>query len=151
MSEKIIGYLLLSVGLIIMVFSLINIYMVFTGRAKPISVIKAIDTTAKTGSDASENATPAFDITAMFPNLPEEQAAQLRQLNAGSGSGANPMAAITGSMLSPSMINDVIALSTHFLLITVLMGFGHKLATLGTNLLKPIHVTLDRSKIPTVD
>lgn len=38
MSEKVIGYSLLTVGLILIVFAAINIFAVFTGQAQPIQL-----------------------------------------------------------------------------------------------------------------
>lgn len=37
-TEKVVGYILLTVGIIIIVFSAVNIYFVFTGRAQPVEL-----------------------------------------------------------------------------------------------------------------
>ncbi len=38
MSEKVIGYSLLTVGVIIIVFAVMNVFMVFTGKAVPVQL-----------------------------------------------------------------------------------------------------------------
>lgn len=38
MSEKVVGYTLLIVGLIVIVFAAINIFAVFTGKAEPVQL-----------------------------------------------------------------------------------------------------------------
>lgn len=38
MVEKIIGYTILAIGVIIIVFSAINIFLVFTGQSKPVNL-----------------------------------------------------------------------------------------------------------------
>lgn len=130
MSEKLIGHLLLWIGIAIMIISLINIFLVFTGRLKPITVINltSISKVAPSGG---------IDITTMFPNMAEEQREQIKAMG-----NINPVAGF-----SSEMMNEIISFSTHFLLLTMFMGFGHKLASLGTNLLKPVAITIDQNKV----
>lgn len=123
MSERVTGYTLLFIGILIMIIALVNIFMVFTGRMKPIRVIRLDQSTS----------TSSFDITQLFPNLPEDQKSQLQQLG-----GINP----TAGLFPPELMNDLVNLTTHFFLMTFLMGFGQKLASLGVNLVRPIKVTL---------
>lgn len=40
MSEKIVGYLLISFGVMAIIFSVLNIFSVFSGKTKPVQVFK---------------------------------------------------------------------------------------------------------------
>lgn len=122
------GYLLLVVGLIIMIISVINIFLVFTNRAKPFSVFNL-------PSDSSSNS--SLNISDLISQL------QQNNPNALSQTISTPKLDI----LSPEVLNKTLNLSSHFFLMSFLLGFGYKLASLGVSLVRPINVKL-RSNLP---
>jgi len=120
MGEKVSGYLLLSIGLLIMIICVINIIMVFTNKAKPFSVFNI-------QSSGSTN-TPSLNdlVSQLQKNNPNASSVQLPKLD----------------ILSPEVLNQTLNLSTHFFLMSFILGFGYKLASLGVNLVRPINVKL---------
>lgn len=120
MSEKITGYLLLSVGLGIMIFCVVNIFMVFTNKAKPFSVF----------SIQSSGSTSVPGLNDLVSQL------QKNNLN------ASQVQLPKMDILPPEVLNQTLNLSTHFFLMTFILGFGYKLASLGVQLIRPISVKL---------
>lgn len=122
MTEKLTGYLLLVVGLIIMVASVVNIFLVFTNKAKPFSVFNL-------SSSGSGSALNINDIIAQI---------QKNNPNAANQTISAPKLDI----LPPEVLNQTLNMTTHFFLITFILGFGYKLANLGVQLIRPINVKL---------
>ena len=45
-------------------------------------------------------------------------------------------------ILPPEVLNQTLNMTTHFFLMSFLLGFGYKLASLGVQLIRPINVKL---------
>lgn len=120
MNEKVIGYILLGVGICIMLFALGNIFLVFTSKIQPIMLF---DTKGI-----------SFDINSLLPQLSE---------------GVSPGKKPAGMELIPSgTINQMLNLSSHFFLMSFVVTFGYKIASLGVMLVRPVVVKL-KTKEPT--
>jgi hypothetical protein len=121
-SLKIIGYTLLSVGVAAIILSTVNIYLVFTHKAKPVQFF------------SSSNST--FDLNALINSLsPNVGNSAVKKIS-------------TTSMLNQSAINDGLNLTLHIVLIGIIAGAGSKLASLGVLLLRNIEVKLLENPIP---
>lgn len=123
MNEKVTGNILLFVGIIIMFFAVIEVFMVFTGKQKPISALTV------SSADLS-----SFSIENFIPGLPTAL------------SGNKP----TTSILPTKVINDSINLTMFFFLMSFLLGFGFKLSTLGIQLIRPVYVKMRTKEEPVV-
>lgn len=123
MSEKVTGYLLLIVGLTIMVIAVINIFMVFTNRTKPFSVFKI----------SSSSSLNINDIISQF---------QKNNLSASPSATNQTITPPKLDILPPEVLNQTLNLSTHFFLMSFILGFGYKLANLGVQLIRTINVKL---------
>lgn len=121
MSEKIVGYVLLGIGIVLILLSLFNIYQVFTGGAKPVQVFQF-------GGISLDIA------SALTGSLPAE-------LTRGAKLQAQPMEVIPAEML-----NGVANLSAHVFFMSFIAGVGQRLATIGAQLLRPIKVALKEEK-----
>lgn len=123
MSEKVTGYLLLVIGLSIMIVSVINIFMVFTNRTKPFSVF----------SISSSSSLNINDIISQF---------QKNNLSASPSATNQTITPPKLDILPPEILNQTLNLSTHFFLMSFILGFGYKLANLGVQLIRTINVKL---------
>jgi hypothetical protein len=119
MKERTIGYSLIGIGLIVMLFCVINIIMVFTNNASPV---------------------PLFDI-----EQEEKEQINLDEIISQSENVEN----ISLDSLMPGLdiipnevLNKTLNLSVHFFLMSFILGFGYKLASLGVQLVRPINVKL---------
>ncbi len=123
MSEKVSGYLLLVVGLTIMIVAVINIFMVFTNKTKPFSVFNISSSSSLNINDI---------ISQLQKNNP----------TASPSASNNTIAPPKIDILPPEVLNQTLNLSTHFFLMSFILGFGYKLANLGVQLIRPINVKL---------
>lgn len=118
MTEKIIGYLLLGIGLLFIVYSAFDSYQVFTKQKQPIQLF--------TFSGIS------LDVTqALSAGLPKE----LTQ----TGFSLPPQ---KQQIISADMINIPMNLFAELLLMGFMASIGARLATIGTQLIRPIVVKL---------
>ncbi|MBI4130030.1 hypothetical protein HY468_01800 [Candidatus Roizmanbacteria bacterium] len=133
MSEKVVGYTLITLGIFIIVFSLVNVVMVFTSKIQPVQLfnLKGI----------------SLDMSSLIPqdiiaggDLPPELTSQL-------GRSAAPAPEI----ISPELLNQSSNLFAHVFLMGFLVSAGGKIATIGTMLVRPIVVKLKakNEEIPT--
>ncbi len=119
MTEKIIGYLCLCIGILAICLAGYNGYQVFTGQIQPITAYEIGKTTIgntlpKISLQGSEQSSIASALTPMLQST----------LNA----------AIDKSMEKP------INITVHILLLGFFASLGQKLATIGTTLVRPIVV-----------
>lgn len=121
MNEKVSGYSLLISGLLIMVFCVVNIVMVFTNKAKPFSVFNL------SSGNFGGNSIPL--------NINTNQSAPQPKID----------------ILPPEVLNQTLNMTTHFFLMSFILGFGYKLSSLGIQLLRPINVKLRSSPDPPVN
>jgi hypothetical protein len=119
MSEKVTGYILLASGIAIILFSMFSLIFVFTKRAEPIQLfnLKGISL------DAS-SLTPQMDLS----NVPGVKIPQKTQK-------PPPI-----EIMPAESINFSANIFAHLMFMGFLISVGSKIATLGTNLLRPIIV-----------
>ncbi len=132
MNEKVIGYSLLVFGIGIMVFCVVNVFMVFTNRAKPFQVFNI------PSNNSSGNSATSLNIDDFVRSLQSDDATNLNR--------SLPQPKI--DILPPEVLNQSLNLTTHFFLMSFLLGFGYKLASLGVQLVRPINVKLRSSLDP---
>ncbi|MBI4096356.1 MAG: hypothetical protein HY425_01430 [Candidatus Levybacteria bacterium] len=126
MNEKITGYLLLLLGLGIMIFCVVNIVMVFTDKAEPFPVFNI-------QSGSSTNTPDLNNLVAQLQkNNPNAFQLQLPKID----------------ILPPESLNQMLNLSTQFFLMTFILGFGYKIASLGVQLIRPINIKLKTPQAP---
>ncbi len=123
MSEKIVGYLLISCGVMAIIFSVLNIYSVFTGKTRPVQVFNF----SGISLDASQF-------------LPQDLPSEASQL-------VKPEATQKAEIIPANIINDSSNIFAHLLLMGFLASAGSKVALIGTMLVRPINVKL-RNKEP---
>lgn len=119
MSEKVHGYVLLYGGIVLMIFSLFSLVFVFTGRAEPIQIFHM-----KGLSIDSSALTPQID-TSSLPgfNMPTQMKV------------AKPI-----EIFPAEDLNRSANIFAHLMFMGFLLSVGSKIATIGTNLLRPIVV-----------
>jgi hypothetical protein len=126
MSEKISGYILIVVGIIIISASAYSAYAIFTKKAQPADLFNfqpiGIDTNQLLGS-------------ALPPEIADRM---LNQANA-------PKTEI----IPAALINDSSNIFAHLLLMGFLASIGYKLASLGIMLVRPIVVKLKSKEVTT--
>jgi len=117
MSEKVVGYILLAVGILIILVSAVSVVSVFTGQAKPVQLFNFPGISLDTSG-------------ALKSALPEE----LR--------GSVKIPETKTEVISSEMINFPSNLFAHLFLMGFVAGVGQKLASLGVQLVRPIVVKL---------
>lgn len=123
MTERTIGYILLGVGILIMIFATWQIISIITGNAKPLTIInyKAPESSISTDS--------------LLGQLPGGQ----------SGSITMPQ------LFDPKAINDIINLSIYYLVMQFLLGLGYKFSSLGVSMLRPIVVQIKNKRLEQIE
>jgi hypothetical protein len=113
-GEKVVGYLLLVIGVVIILSGALSIYQIFTGHATPVQIFHF----------------PSVSIdlsSSLLASLP----AQIR---------ATAPAVAPTEIMSGETISATANLVGHFLLMGFILNVGYKLASLGVQLLRPIIV-----------
>ena len=121
MGTKTTGYVFLSIGVFIMVFTVVLVILAFTNVIHPtyFSVSpKSTPSSTPTTDLNSLNSTGQPNLSALMPSFP------------------------------PGVLDNALNLSAHFLLMTFIGGFGHKLAMIGVNLIRPIVIKTGDKIIP---
>lgn len=120
MSEKILGYILLLVGLVVTVVPVVSVYRVFKGVEAPYKLF----------SFEALN----LDLGGLIPrDLPPEQMAMIESQGVET----------TTELLPSNVLNDPMNLFAHVVLMGFISSLGFKLAQLGTLLVRPIKVRLN--------
>ncbi|MBI2442357.1 MAG: hypothetical protein HYV40_00425 [Candidatus Levybacteria bacterium] len=116
MNERIVGYILLFAGIIIMFGSLIQVLLVFTGKMEPFRVFSI--------------ASPTISLDSLLPQLPTETLTL-------------PTTAKKPIELIPTaQFNKMINMSVMIFLMGFVLSFGYKLSSLGVMMVRPISVKL---------
>lgn len=126
MNEKIVGYILLVLGMLIIAASSISVLTVFTARAKPVKIFNFPSISLNTN-----------EIIAA--NLPREMSGFLNQ---------QPTQVQKTELISSDMINQTSSVFAHLFLMGFLVTVGYKIASLGTQLIRPIVVNLKSKEEP---
>ena|SRR3989344_6499620 len=123
MKEKVIGYSLLTVGILIILYSAFSVYSVFTKKQNPQDVFNlpgiSLDLSGLVGSDLS----------------PEERAL-MKEKNVST----------KAELVSPEVLNTPLNYTFHILFMGFIASIGFKIANLGTLMVRPIKVNLKEEK-----
>lgn len=123
MTEKIIGYILIAVGLITIALAVNSVYKVFTGKDQPSNIMDlpaiTLDMSSLIGGDIS----PAQreTINKQNPNLKTE-------------------------LFPAKSLNTPLNLVYHLIFMGFIVTVGFKVASIGTQLARPIKVNLREDK-----
>ena len=125
MTEKILGYILLGLGIMTTIYSGLNVYAVFTKQTQPVKLFnfKGI------GLDTSQM---------LASSLPPEAAPFLKQ---------NPDKPAPSEIISAELINDTSNIFAHLMLMGFIASVGAKLANIGAMLVRPIVVKLKAKEV----
>lgn len=115
MTEKVIGYILLGVGILIIAASFLSVLLVFTKTIEPVSIFETKGVSLDFGQFLTGSLPPEVQGT-----LTVEQKAQKSEI------------------ISADYLNTASNLAAHIFLAGFFAGIGHKLASIGTNLVRPI-------------
>ncbi len=116
MKEQSLGFLLVAIGIIIMAFSLSQVYLLFTNKTTPYEVFKPTVSA------------PAPSYTA-------------KELEADPGLATKLQSEMFGSILQKEMGKSLNLGATLFFMYFV-MTFGYRLSLIGVQLARPIKVTV---------
>ena len=105
------GYILLGVGIFLIMASLTQITMVFTGNLAPLGLFSF---------DSSDF---AIDGSVLFPQLPSSLTEGVRV-----------------ELFPAELINTMLNLSINSILVFLFMTAGGKIASIGTQLLRPVYI-----------
>ncbi len=117
MAERLVGYLLLILGLLIIGFAALSVYNVFNGTWESVDVFSFTGISINTADLVGQ------DLTA----------SQRAQLNSQMGS---------MEVISQDLLNDPLNLAAHLFLMGFVVSVGFRIASLGTQLVRPIKVNL---------
>jgi hypothetical protein len=119
-SEKTVGYCLLSFGLLLIIGAIISIFLVFTNRVKPVALI--------------QQSGIKLDINSLLgaPVLPRPSTDNS-----------------TIELISGATVSDLTNIFLHVVLMGFITSGGYKIASLGIQLLRPIEVDI-KTKSPSI-
>ncbi len=124
MSEKIIGYSLLIIGILVIVFSGVNVWGVFTKKTQPVQLFNFKGVSLDLGGVISQS-------------LPQEAKGLVKP-------------SVPTEIIPPDLINDSSNIFAHLVLMGFIASIGFKLASLGVMMVRPIVVKLKaKEEIPT--
>ncbi len=115
MSEKVIGYILLALGILTILFSGFSVYFVFTKRCQPIQF---------------------FNLGNLQVQLPQDKKAPAQAI---------PASIPLRDLMPAGVIDEPLNTMAHLVLMMFISGVGFKLASLGAMLVRPIKVKLKES------
>ena len=118
MTEKVVGYIYIIAGTILMVLALVSVYMVFTKKMVPVNIFSLPGI--------------SIDLSSVAPEVPKEL--QETQGEAASG--------LQTDLVAPEIINAPLNLIAHIILMGFVLNVGFKIASLGVQLVRPIKVNL---------
>lgn len=120
MSEKITGYTLLGVGLLVIFLSVFSVYQVFTKKASAIQLFSFPGVSIDLGKV----------IASQMPTNDPMPAAPLMQ-----------------EVIPANVLNESANIAAHLFLMGFIGSAGYKVASLGVQMLRPIHVTVKEPKV----
>ena len=129
MNERTTGYILLISGILIILFSALSLVSVFTKRSEPIQLfhLQAI----------------AIDSSALTPQMPDLSSVP------GMNIPQKKQVAKSIEILPAETLNNSANIFAHLALMGFLVSVGGNIATLGTNLLRPIIVKTPQNTLET--
>lgn len=133
-TEKIVGYTLLGVGILLMIISSIQIVFIFTGKIMPIQIVKSQP------QKSNQNSIKNIDKTNYDELLQQAQQDPFSLIGSGKDSG------ISG-IIDPAVINQMLNLIIYYFIMQFVLGFGYKLASLGVQMVRPLKVSVEQNRI----
>ncbi|MCA9371853.1 hypothetical protein KC726_03050 [Candidatus Woesebacteria bacterium] len=136
MTEKNIGYTLLVLGITAMTFALIAIISVIMGKAAVPTIINL----------QSQKTATMHEPTQPKQTLDQNNGTdQLNQLTNLLGKNGRPNLGATSPIpqmqfFDPTMFEGILNTTVYYLVMQFVLGFGYKIAYLGTQLIRPIKV-----------
>jgi len=134
-AEKIIGYTMLGVGILLMMFSSFQIILTFTGKAQPIKIFESEP------KENVQNDTSNLDISNPDQLLQQIQQDPFSLLTSG-GSGTN-----FPQIIDPTIINQMLNLMVYYFIMQFVLGLGYKLASLGVQMIRPLKISIDKNQL----
>ena len=140
MAEKYVGYSLLTTGVVIMIFATVQIVLVISGKAKPFEIINYQTKT----TTPTKQAQPSYNVDSIInqykngTDISGDLKNSMPQVDIGSS---------LGSIIDTKSLNQIINLSLYYLIMQFVLGLGFKISTLGTQLVRPIIVKVDKNRI----
>lgn len=123
MSEKIIGYLLLIFGIIIIIFSLFGVYKIFKSKVNYFTIFNLPGI--------------SLDLTELInTDLSQEQIEQLKNEKG-----------LKTDLIPSEIINNPLNLIANMIFFMFSLNVGYKISQLGIQLLRPIKVSLKENII----
>jgi hypothetical protein len=119
MSERIVGYLFLALGLLMIIGSAFGVYYVFTGKFQTFEVFSLPPIT--------------LDLSGLMQAENPDMALP-------------PQANLETELVKSDVLNKPLNLIAHILFMGFLMNVGFKIASLGVQLVRPIKVTVKGEK-----
>ena len=116
MQDKTLGYGILSVGLLIMVFGMIQLALLVTKVVKPY---------------------PTFQFVEIFQNANSPQIQEMLNKAQGTTAGESAAQAAAISSLNPAVANDVLNFAVYFFFMSFIATIGYRIADLGVKLIRP--------------
>lgn len=111
MSEKVTGYILVLLGVLVMAFSVYNIYTVFTNKVAPINLFHLPGVSLDLANLAGSEVPPEFQNQSLKTEI-----------------------------VKAEVINAPLNLLAHILFMGFILNAGYKLASLGVQFVRPINV-----------
>ncbi len=122
MSEKVLGYVLIAIGVIVMLLATFSVYQVFTTKSQPVNIFNL----------------PGISIDLsnfVAGDLSSEEKAKLSQEKS-----------LKTDLISPEIINKPLNVIAHILFMGFILNVGFKVSTLGVYLVRPINVKVKEEK-----
>jgi hypothetical protein len=119
MSEKVIGYILLAAGILLIILTTFSMYNVFTKKSKPVELFNLGGISLDLSQMLSGDLSPA-------------QREQLAKSNFQTET----------EIIKEDLINAPLNYAAHLMLMSFIAGAGFKIAKLGVMFLRPIKVKL---------
>jgi len=124
MTEKIVGYLLIAAGIIVIVISSLNVLGLFTGKIKPVNLF----------SLSGVN----INLSTLVAGIPDQKEI-LDQ----------PTGNTNTEIIDSDVINSPLNLFAHIFLMGFFVTAGGRISSIGTKLVRPIKVSL-KEAVPNV-
>ena len=115
MSEKILGYGLITIGIILILAAAFSVFAVFTGGAQPVNLFKFNGLSLDLGPS-------------LLGGLPPEMTKGLK------------VSSSPTEIIPAQMLNSTANIFAHLMLMGFIASIGQKLASLGVQLIRPIVV-----------
>lgn len=126
MTEKVLGYLLIVAGLMAIVYAVLNLFSVFSGKSRPVQLFKFSGI--------------SLDAAQLVPqNLPPEASEFIQEQPSGSQQ---------AEIIPANVLNQTSNIFAQLLLMGFLASAGQKVASIGTQLVRPINVKLNKTASP---